>query len=81
MTTRPRPPLRVDAALRKPITCLLGVVEMLLLYEDSWFTFRLAEARTIPRFHLEGVEAGQRVSVFRIDPETARGCPSWRPLP
>jgi hypothetical protein len=31
------------------------------------------EARSIPRFHLEGVEAG-RVSVFRTDPDI--GCAS-----
>jgi hypothetical protein len=40
------------------------------LYEDPDFTFRFAEERIIPRFHLEGVEAGQRVSVFKIDPGT-----------
>ena len=40
------------------------------LYEDPHFTFRFAEDRLIPRFHLEGVEAGRRVSVFRIDPGT-----------
>ena len=40
------------------------------LYEDLHFTFRFAEDRLIPRFHLEGVEAGRRVSVFRIDPGT-----------
>ena len=39
---------------------------MMPLYEDAWFTFRFAEARIIPRFHLEGVEAGRRVSVFKI---------------
>lgn len=43
---------------------------MLPLYEDSWFTFRFAESRTIPRFHLEGIEFGRNVSVFRIDPTT-----------
>jgi hypothetical protein len=43
---------------------------MLPLYHDPHFTFRFAEARIIPRFHLEGVEAGRRVSVFRIDPGT-----------
>jgi hypothetical protein len=46
------------------------VAEMLPLYEDPWFTFRFADDRIIPRFHLEGVEAGRRVSVFRIDPGT-----------
>ena len=40
---------------------------MLPLYYDVHFTFRFAEDRLIPRFHLEGVEAGRRVSVFRID--------------
>ena len=30
----------------------------------------LADDRIIPRFHLKGVEAGQQVSVFRIDPGT-----------
>ena len=43
---------------------------MLPLYHDSHFTFRFADDRLIPRFHLEGVEAGRWVSVFRIDPGT-----------
>jgi len=43
---------------------------MLPLYEDPCFTFRFADDRSIPRFHLEGVEVGQRVSVFKIDPGT-----------
>ena len=43
---------------------------MLPLYQDPHFTFRFADDRIIPRFHLEGVEAGLRVSVFRIDPGT-----------
>jgi hypothetical protein len=33
---------------------------MLPLYQDPWFTFRFADDRIIPRFHLEGVEAGWR---------------------
>jgi hypothetical protein len=41
---------------------------MLPLYHDPHFTFRFADDRLIPRFHLEGVEAGRRVSVFKIDP-------------
>jgi hypothetical protein len=41
---------------------------VLPLYQDPWFTFRFADDRSVPRFHLEGVEAGQQVSVFRIDP-------------
>ena len=40
------------------------------LYHDPHFTFRFAGDRIIPRFHLEGVEAGRQVSVFRIDPDT-----------
>jgi hypothetical protein len=43
---------------------------MLPLYEDPHFTFRFADDRIIPRFHLEGVEAGQHVSVFKIDPDS-----------
>ena len=40
------------------------------LYQDPHFTFRFADDRSIPRFHLEAVEAGRQVSVFRIDPGT-----------
>ena len=40
------------------------------LYQAPCFTFRFADNRIIPRFHLEGVEAGRRVSVFRINPGT-----------
>ena len=43
---------------------------MLPLYEDPCFTFRFADDRIIPRFHLEGVEAGRRVEVYKIDPST-----------
>ena len=43
---------------------------MIPLHQDPWFTFRFADDRIIPRFHLEGVEAGRRVEVFRIDPGT-----------
>ena len=43
---------------------------MLPLYHDPHFTFRFADDRTIPRFHLEGVEVGVRVSVFQIDAGT-----------
>ena len=43
---------------------------MLPLYEDAWFTFRFADDRIIPWFHLEGVEARRRVSVYKIDPGT-----------
>ena len=44
--------------------------DMLPLYQDSWFAFRFAEDRIIPRFHLEGVGAGRRVSIIRVDPAT-----------
>ena len=40
------------------------------LYEAPYFTFRFADDRSISRFHLEGIEAGRRVSVFKIDPIT-----------
>src|SRR5712692_9862301 len=43
---------------------------MLTLYHDPYFTFRFADDRIIPRFHLEGIEAGRRVSVYKIDPTT-----------
>ena len=43
---------------------------MLPLYHDLYFTFRFADERIIPRFHLEGVEAGRRVKVYKIDPGT-----------
>lgn len=41
---------------------------MLPLYEDPHFTFRFTEDRLIPCFHLDGVESGRPVSVFKIDP-------------
>ncbi len=41
---------------------------MIPLHHDPHFTFRFAENRIIPRFQLEGVEVGRRVSVFKIDP-------------
>ncbi|HWY88518.1 MAG TPA: hypothetical protein VNX28_17530 [Gemmataceae bacterium] len=43
---------------------------MLPLYEDPWFTFRFADDRIIPRFHLEGIQVGRRVEVFNIDSGT-----------
>ena len=43
---------------------------MLPLYHDPHFMFRFADDRSIPRFHLEGVEAGRRVGVYKIDPGT-----------
>ncbi len=47
-----------------------SVTQMLPLHRDPHFTFRFAGDRTIPRFHLEGVEAGRRVAVFKIDPDS-----------
>ena len=38
------------------------------LYRDSGFTFRFADDRVIPRFHLEEVEAGTVVRAYGIDP-------------
>jgi hypothetical protein len=43
---------------------------MLPLYEDPCFTFRFADDRIIPRFHLEGVEVMRQVSVFEINRTT-----------
>src|SRR5207244_645777 len=40
------------------------------LYHEPCFTFRFADDRLIPRFHLEGVEKGRHVSVIKIDPKT-----------
>jgi len=54
---------------------------MLPLHQDPWFTFRFAEGRILPRFHLEGVEAGRRASVFKIDPAPASGWAWWRSQP
>jgi hypothetical protein len=44
--------------------------DVLPLFHEPHFTFRFAEDRIIPRFHLEGIESGRRVSVYRIDPGT-----------
>jgi hypothetical protein len=38
---------------------------MLPLYHDLHFTLRFGDDRIIPRFHLEGVGAGRRVSTTR----------------
>src|SRR5262245_7256207 len=43
---------------------------MIPLHYDPWFTFRFADDRIVPRFHLEGIEAGRRVSVLKINPTT-----------
>jgi len=43
---------------------------MIPLHHEPHFAFRFADDRIIPRFHLEGVEAGRRITVFRLDPVT-----------
>ena len=43
---------------------------MIPLHYDPWFTFRFVDDRIVPRSHLEGIEAGRRVSVFQINPTT-----------
>jgi hypothetical protein len=43
---------------------------MIPLHRDRHFTFRFGDARIIPRFHLDGVAAGVRVSVFGYDATT-----------
>jgi putative acetyltransferase len=45
---------------------------MLPLHHESWFTFRFADARIIPRFHLEGMSSGTPVSVIKIDPDSGK---------
>lgn len=37
---------------------------MVPLYRDPHFTFRFGDDWIIPRFHLEGVEAGVKVAVY-----------------
>jgi len=44
---------------------------MVPIPEDPWFTFRFADDRIIPRFHLEGVEARRQASFFKIRPSPA----------
>lgn len=43
---------------------------MIPLFHDPHFTFRFADDRVIPRFHLDGVSAGRQVAIYRIDPRT-----------
>ncbi len=49
---------------------------MFPLYRDPWYTFRFAEARRIPAFHLEDAREGASVAVFRADSVT--GLPGER---
>jgi hypothetical protein len=41
-------------------------------FEDPRFTFRCEDARVVPGFHLNGVKAGQRLAVFKMDPGTGK---------
>lgn len=43
---------------------------MIPLHHDRHFTFRFGETRIIPRFHLDGIAAGVRVSVYKYDAST-----------
>jgi GNAT superfamily N-acetyltransferase len=43
---------------------------MIPLHHETQFTFRFGDDRIIPRFHLEGIEAGRMVSVFKIDADS-----------
>lgn len=45
---------------------------MIPLHHDPFYTFRFAEDRMIPRFHLEGMPSGQLIRVHRADPATLR---------
>jgi hypothetical protein len=40
---------------------------MIPLFHDPHFMFSFEDNRIIPRFHLEGIEAGRLVTVFQID--------------
>jgi hypothetical protein len=46
--------------------------EMVPIYHEPWFTFRFDEDRTISRFHVEGVDFGRQIWVFKIDPATGQ---------
>jgi hypothetical protein len=50
-----------------------GRSDVFPLYRDPHFTFHFAADRLVGRFHLEGVGAGQRVSVFRLARSGERG--------
>jgi hypothetical protein len=43
---------------------------MTFLYRDPHFTFRFADDRCVPRFHLDGVEPGRPAAVYRIDADS-----------
>ena len=68
----PQPVMRCDGYRSRKYADERSVTHMLSLYHDPHFTFRFADDRIIPRFHLEGVEAGRRVAVYKIDPRYRR---------
>lgn len=43
---------------------------MIPLHRDRHYTFRFGESRIIPRFHLDGIAVGVRVSVFGYNART-----------
>jgi hypothetical protein len=45
---------------------------MIPIHQDPHFTFRFADDRIIPRFHLERIEFGRRVSVLKIDADSGK---------
>ena len=66
----PQPVVRCDGYRARKSADERSVTHMRPLYHDPHFTFRFADDRIIPRFHLEGVEAGRRVVVYKIDPDS-----------
>ena len=66
----PQPVVGCDGYRSRKYADERSVTQMLPLHHDPHFTFRFADDRIIPRFHLEGVEAGRRVAVYRIDPDS-----------
>ena len=48
----------------------LSTRQVIPLHEEPFFTFRFRDDRLIPRFHLEGVQAGRLVRVYSANPET-----------
>lgn len=65
-----QPVVRCDGYRSRKYADERSVTQMLPLYHDPHFTFRFDDDRIIPRFHLEGVEAGRRVAVYMIDPDS-----------
>ena len=66
----PQPVVRCAGYRARKYADERSVTQMLPLYHDPHLTFRFADDRIIPRFHLEGVEIGRRVAVYKIDPDS-----------